>query len=82
MKKLWLLAGLAGGYFGARRLLDRELPESTPEALRAPLERTQAALRRGRDHAREAIVAGREEQAKAERELHAEYLRKAGRRAR
>ena len=67
------------GYFAIRRLLDHDLPAETPHALRAPLEATQARLRDVRATAREAIQAVRRATDDAERELTADYHRRAGR---
>ncbi len=70
----------AAGYFGARTLLDREsLPEQLPAAVRDPLERAGARLRRARTDAMEVLAEVEQTRAAAERELTEDFLRRVGR---
>jgi hypothetical protein len=74
-----LIAAAAVGYAAARLLLDRDVPEQVPEPVRGPLVAAQGTVRGWREHAREALEAAEVERQKAERELSAEYLRRAHR---
>ncbi len=70
----------AAGYLGARALLDREtLPQQLPEAVREPLERAGARLRRARTDAMEMLTEVERTRASAERELTEDFLRRVGR---
>jgi hypothetical protein len=77
---LIMALGLAAGFAAARALLERELPEGTPAPLREGAERAQSLLQRARDRAREALDAAREESARTQRELMADYMRRSRRR--
>jgi hypothetical protein len=72
--------GAAAGYLGARALLSREsLPEQLPAAVRDPLERAGARLRRARTDAMEVLTEVEQTRASAERELTEDFLRRVGR---
>ena len=72
--------GAAAGYVGARTLLDREsLPEQLPAAVRDPLERAGARLRRARADAMEVLTEVEQARAAAEQELTEDFLRRVGR---
>ncbi len=77
MLRLAIVAAV--GFLAVRRLLNHDLPAETPDVLRAPLEAAQACLRNARATACEAIQAGRRATGEAERELTADYHRRAGR---
>ena len=72
--------GAAAGYVGARTLLDREsLPEQLPAAVRDPLERAGARLRRARADAMGVLTEVEQARAAAEQELTEDFLRRVGR---
>jgi hypothetical protein len=72
--------GIAAGFVAAKALLERELPESVPGPVREGVGRAQTVLQRARGRAREALDAAREESARTERELMADYMRRTRRR--
>jgi hypothetical protein len=78
-KLLTLSLAAAAGYAAARALLEHELPEETPTALREPLERARARLQRAREQARTVGAAARQASDDAARELLADYQRRTGR---
>lgn len=77
---LILGAAAVGGFAGAKALLGRdEAPQRLPARAQKPVDAAHSRLHRMKGLAAEALEAGREERAAAERELHAEYLMRAGR---
>jgi hypothetical protein len=78
-KLLTLSLAAAAGYTAARALLEHELPDETPTALREPLERARAQLQRAREQARTVRTAARQASDDAARELLADYQRRTGR---
>lgn len=70
----------AAGFFAARALLDREVPEECPDPLKGPLLAAQSRLRGWRELAREALRAGEQARSQAERDLHDDYLTRTHRR--
>ncbi len=76
---LRFLAAAAAGYTVASVLLERELPQSIPEPMRARLTEARARLVRARGLVREALQAASQATRDAERELMADYRRRSGR---
>jgi hypothetical protein len=77
---LWFALAAGAGYAAARALLDSDnAAETLPEPLRDPARRAAARLQRARARVREAIAQAGDATAEAERELTADYLRRAGR---
>lgn len=77
---LALIAGIAGGYLGARQLLAREdLGERLPEPLRPTVDAVRARLLRARQRAGTVVDEFERERANAERELMRDYHERVGR---
>ena len=77
---LVLGAAAAGGFVASRALLGRpEPPQGFPRPLQERVDAAHARLHRARARAAEAMAAGREERAQAEREMNADYLQRTGR---
>lgn len=77
---LWVTLAAGAGFAVARTLLEHDDAASAlPEPLRHYAEQATVRLRDARARVREAIAAGGDEAARAERELTSEYLRRAGR---
>jgi hypothetical protein len=79
---LLLGSAAAAGFGAARTLLGRdEAPQGLPGPAQKPVDSAYGRLHRLKEITAEAIEAGREERAAAERELRADYLMRSGRTA-